>query len=51
MTKRWCSNATHHYFDLNAKVVFEVTTEHIEDLQGVLKKIVLNVRNLKMETN
>ena len=31
---------SHHYFDLNAEVVFEVTTEHIEELQIVLKKIV-----------
>ena len=34
---------SHHYFDLNAEVVFEVTTEHIEDLQGVLKQIVLDM--------
>lgn len=30
---------SHHYFDLNAEVVFEVTTEHINELQIVLKKI------------
>ena len=35
---------SHHYFDLNAEVVFEVTTEHIEDLQGVLKQIILDIR-------
>ncbi len=35
---------SHHYFDLNAEVVFEVTTEHIEDLQGVLKQIVLDIK-------
>ena len=34
---------SHHYFDLNAEVVFEVTTEHIENLQGVLKQIVLDI--------
>ena len=34
---------SHHYFDLNAEVVFEVTTEHIEELQGVLKQIVLDM--------
>jgi len=31
---------SHHYFDLNAEVVFEVTTEHIADLQKVLEQIV-----------
>lgn len=30
---------SHHYFDLNADIVFEVTSEHIEDLQIILKKI------------
>jgi len=35
---------SHHYFDLNAEVVFEVTTEHIEDLQGVLKQIILDIK-------
>jgi len=34
---------SHHYFDLNAEVVFEVTTEHIADLQEVLKQIVENI--------
>ncbi len=34
---------SHHYFDLNAEVVFEVTTEHIEELQIVLKKIVEDI--------
>jgi len=34
---------SHHYFDLNAEVVFEVTTEHIEDLKNVLKKIVIDI--------
>jgi len=32
---------SHHYFDLNAEVIFEVTTEHIDDLQIVLKEILL----------
>lgn len=34
---------SHHYFDLNAEVVFEVTTEHIEDLQSVLKQIITDI--------
>ncbi len=32
-----------HYFDLNAEVVFEVTTEHISSLQKVLKQIVKDI--------
>jgi len=35
---------SHHYFDLNAEVVFEVTTEHIGDLQVVLKQIILDIK-------
>jgi len=35
---------SHHYFDLNAEVVFEVTTEHIQDLQVVLKKIFEDIK-------
>lgn len=34
---------SHHYFDLNAEVVFEVTTEHIKSLQVVLKKIIREI--------
>ena len=34
---------SHHYFDLNAEVVFEVTTEHIGDLQMALKQIVIDI--------
>ncbi len=34
---------SHHYFDLNSEVVFEVITEHIEDLNGVLKTIHYNI--------
>jgi len=34
---------SHHYFDLNAEVVFEVTTEHIASLQEVLKQIVKDI--------
>ncbi len=30
---------SHHYFDLNAEIVFEVTTKQIENLQKVLKDI------------
>ena len=35
---------SHHYFDLNSEVVFEVTKDHIGDLQIVLEKIVLEVK-------
>lgn len=35
---------SHHYFDLNADIVFEVTSEHIEDLQIILKKIAKDVQ-------
>jgi len=34
---------SHHYFDLNAEVVFEVTTEHIGSLQEVLKQIIKDI--------
>ena len=34
---------SHHYFDLNAEVVFEVTTEHVEELQFVLKQILKDI--------
>ena len=34
---------SHHYFDLNAEVVFEVTTEHIAKLQKVLKEIIIDI--------
>lgn len=34
---------SHHYFDLNSEVVFEVITEHIADLNGVLKRIYCDV--------
>ncbi len=34
---------SHHYFDINAEVVFEVTTEHISDLQDVLKQIIEDI--------
>ena len=30
---------SHHYFDLNGEIVFEVTTKQIENLQKVLKDI------------
>ena len=35
---------SHHYFDLNAEVVFEVTTEHIAKLQKVLKEIIIDIK-------
>jgi uncharacterized protein with HEPN domain len=34
---------SHHYFDLNAEVVFEVTTEQIPNLQAVLLEILKEV--------
>lgn len=34
---------SHHYFDLNAEVVFEVTTEHIDSLQATLKDIIIDI--------
>ena len=34
---------SHHYFDLNAEVIFEVTTEHIHSLQSVLKQIIKDI--------
>jgi uncharacterized protein with HEPN domain len=36
---------SHHYFDLNADVVFEVATEHIEDLQVTLRTILSKIQN------
>jgi len=36
-------NLSHHYFDLNAEVVYEVSTEHIENLQTVLKQILKDI--------
>ena len=37
---------SHHYFDLNSEVVFEVSKEHIEDLNTVLKKIIVDIRDV-----
>jgi len=37
---------SHHYFDLNAEVVFEVTTEHITNLQTTLKQIVKDIQQI-----
>lgn len=34
---------SHHYFDLNSEVVFEVTKEHISDLRITLAKIVMEI--------
>jgi len=34
---------SHHYFDLNSEVVFEVSKEHIEDLNNVLKQIIIDI--------
>jgi len=30
---------SHHYFDLNADVIYDVTTEYIPNLRDVLKEI------------
>jgi len=35
---------SHHYFDLNAEVVFEVTTEQIPRLEAVLRDILDDVQ-------
>lgn len=35
---------SHHYFDLNADIIFEVTSEHIENLQITLKKIAKDIQ-------
>lgn len=37
---------SHHYFDLNSEVVFEVTKNHIADLQVTLEKIALDSNSL-----
>jgi len=34
---------SHHYFDLNADVIFDVTTEYIPHLQTVLKEILIDI--------
>ncbi|RLA77038.1 MAG: antitoxin [Epsilonproteobacteria bacterium] len=34
---------SHHYFDLNSEVVFEVSKEHIADLGIVLTKILVEI--------
>lgn len=38
---------SHHYFDLNSEVVFEVTKEHIADLNVILKKILYDISSSK----
>lgn len=35
---------SHHYFDLNADIIFEVTSEHMEILQITLKKIAKDIQ-------
>jgi len=40
---------SHHYFDLNADVIFDVTKEYIPDLQAVLKEILDDVKNSKTD--
>jgi len=34
---------SHHYFDLNADVIYDVTTEYIPNLQGVLREILMEI--------
>jgi len=34
---------SHHYFDLNADVIYDVTTEYIPNLRGVLKEILMEI--------
>jgi len=35
---------SHHYFDINAEIVYEVITEHIYNLQNTLKKILEDIQ-------
>jgi len=35
---------SHHYFDLNADVIFDITTEYIPHLQTVLREILTDIR-------
>jgi uncharacterized protein with HEPN domain len=34
---------SHHYFDLNADVIYDVTTEYIPNLRDVLKEILIEI--------
>jgi len=34
---------SHHYFDLNADVIYDVTTEYIPNLRDVLKEILMEI--------
>ena len=35
---------SHHYFDLNADVIFDVTKDYIPNLQTVLKEILVEIK-------
>jgi len=35
---------SHHYFDLNADVIYDVTTEYIPNLRNVLKEILMEIK-------
>ena len=37
---------SHHYFDLDASVIYEICTEYIDDLLATLKKIKSDLENL-----
>jgi len=34
---------SHHYFDLNADVIYDVTIEYIPNLRDVLKEILMEI--------
>ena len=34
---------SHHYFDLNVDVIYDVTTKYIPNLRGVLKEILMEI--------
>ena len=38
---------SHHYFDLNADVIFDVTKDYIPNLQAVLKEILVEITTTK----
>ena len=37
---------THHYFDLDASVIYEICTEYLDDLLATLKNIKSDLENL-----
>lgn len=40
---------THHYFDLDAEIVFDVCENHIEDLAKTVKKILMDIDDSEAE--